>query len=65
MSLHAPDVLSDAISRSLYDRYGPEGMKQQAGADRGQGNARQVRPNPALSVSYRWGMHMSEQVVAL
>ena len=39
----AADVLSDETSRSLYDRFGPEGMKQQAGADSGRGNARQVR----------------------
>ena len=39
----AADVLSNETSRSLYDRFGPEGMKQQAGADSGRGNARQVR----------------------
>ncbi|KAK9906520.1 hypothetical protein WJX75_003297 [Coccomyxa subellipsoidea] len=39
---HAYDVLSNETSRSLYDRFGPEGMKQQAGADSGRGNARQA-----------------------
>lgn len=39
----AADVLSNETSRSLYDRFGPEGMRQQAGADSGSGNARQVR----------------------
>ncbi|EIE23899.1 DnaJ-domain-containing protein [Coccomyxa subellipsoidea C-169] len=39
---HAYDVLSDATARSLYDRFGPEGMKQQAGADSGRGNAREA-----------------------
>ncbi|BDA46467.1 probable chaperone protein DnaJ at N-terminal half [Coccomyxa sp. Obi] len=39
---HAYDALSDTTSRSLYDRYGPEGMKQQAGANSGRGNAREA-----------------------
>lgn len=42
-SVWAADVLSNETSRSLYDQFGPEGMKQQAGADSGRGNARQVR----------------------
>lgn len=36
------DVLSDPTARSLYDRYGPEEMREKAGANSGRGNAREV-----------------------
>ncbi|KAL0035404.1 hypothetical protein WJX77_005166 [Trebouxia sp. C0004] len=36
----AYDILSDPISRQLYNQFGPDGMKQHLGAQAGQGNAR-------------------------
>jgi DnaJ-class molecular chaperone len=41
--MSAADVLSDATSRALYDRFGAEGMRSRAGAAAGRGNARQAR----------------------
>ena len=34
------DILSDPISRQLYNQFGPDGMKRHQGAQAGQGNAR-------------------------
>lgn len=34
------DILSDPLSRQLYNQFGPDGMKQHQGAQAGQGNAR-------------------------
>ena len=57
-------MLSDPTSRSLYDRYGAEGMRSRSGADSGRGNARQVAARPLPCPGPFVGLFVPEQALA-